>query len=213
MYSLDQFGTYSNSLTLPINLDSSGNGTSATVYTKAVQAGQTTETICSPQLGCASDSPTNYTVLTPASGVAKIQYLKDGAYVDAPDPLNVVKGDTVTFKAIPSPAGSVFFYAADGPHDPTWSGTSGATGIGDTTTVTFNTLSKNNHDYKTVTATVGNGGGSSTANVIVGDGVTSVSLQPVDPSTIMNDNPNTGAGKRIFPDKNSPSETRWTEEG
>lgn len=69
VYSLDQLGTYSNSLTLPINLDSSGNGTSATVYTKAVQAGQTTETICSPQLGCASDSPTNYTVLTPASGV------------------------------------------------------------------------------------------------------------------------------------------------
>ncbi len=84
-----------------------------------------------------------------------------------------------------------------------FSGTSGATGSGDTTTVTFNTLSKNTHDYKTAVATVQNGG-SNTANVIVADGVTSVTLQPVDPATIFDDNPNTGAGKRIFPDKNPP---------
>jgi len=56
-YSLSQFGTYSNSLTLTFNLNAAGNG-SATYYDKGVQAGQTTETICSPQLGCASDPPT-----------------------------------------------------------------------------------------------------------------------------------------------------------
>ena len=202
VYSLTQNGTYSNSLTVPFTLDAYGNSATLTFYSKAVAPGQTTETICSPQVGCASNSPTDYIVYTPATGVAKIQYQKDGVFVDVPSPLNVVKGDMVTFKALPSPTGSHFYV-----NDPTWSGASGATGAGDTTTVTFTTLSKNTHDYKTVIATVRNGGGSYTANVIVGDGVTSVTLQPVDPATLWSDNPNTGAGKRIYPDKNSPSDT------
>jgi hypothetical protein len=206
IYALTQSGTYSNSLTLTIALNASGNG-SGSYYSKAVQAGQTTETVCSPQLGCASDSPTNYTVFTPASGVAQIQYLKDGAFVNVPSPLlNVLKGETVTFKAIPSPVGSLFFYASDGPHDPTWSGVSGATGVGETTAVTFNTLSKNTKDYKTVIATVQNGGGSKTANVIVADGVKSISFEPIDAASVIDDNPNAGGGKRVFPDKNSPSD-------
>src|SRR5439155_23645948 len=151
------------------------------------------------QLGCADDSPTNYIVLTPATGVSNIQYLKDGAFVDMPATLNVLKGDMVTFKAIPSPTASTFYA-----FDPTWSGTSGATGTGDTTTpVPFNTVSRNSHDYKTVVATV-QSGGSSTANVIVSDGVQSVTIDKIDAATIFNDNPNTGGGKRVFPDKNNP---------
>jgi hypothetical protein len=166
VYSFTQNGSYSNSLTLTFNLDSSGRG-SASYYDKAVQAGQTIESICSPQLGCASDSPTNYTVLTPASGVAKIQYQSATSFVDITGTLYVLQGTVVTFKAIPSPTNSVFFFAGDGPHDPTWSGSSGATGVGETTTVTFGTASRTTKDYQTVTATVGNGGGSKTVNVIV----------------------------------------------
>lgn len=161
VYATTQFGTYSNSMSLLITLDATGYG-EASYYSKAVAAGDTTETICSPEIGCASDSPTYYTVLTPASGVAKLQYLSDGVATDIAGTLYVLQGTTVTFKAIPSPSGSVFFS-----YDPSWSGTSGVTGSGETTSVTFNTLSKGTKDYKTVTATVGNGGGSNTANVVV----------------------------------------------
>jgi hypothetical protein len=201
VYAIIQSGTYTNSLTLPVTLDASGNG-SATYYSKAVLAGQTTETICSPQIGCASDSPISYTVLTPASGVAKIQYQKEGTFVDVSGTVNVLKGDTVTFKAFPSPAGSVFYS-----FDPVWGGTSGATGTGDTTTVTFNTVSKTTKDYKTVVATVQNGGGSKTANVIVADGVKSLSFEPIDPASTIDVNPNAGGGQRVFTDKISPADT------
>jgi hypothetical protein len=206
IYSTSQFGTYTNSLTLNINLNGAGNG-SAPYYSKAVQPGLTTETICSPQLNsCASNSPTDYLVNTPASGVATIQYLKNGAYVDVPDPLTVLKGDTVTFNAIPSPAGSVFFFTSLGQVDPSWSGLSGATGVGYSTTVTFNTASSNNHDYKTVIASVQNGT-NNTANVLVVNGVQSVTIDKIDQATLFDDNPNTGLGKRVFPDKNGPSDT------
>jgi hypothetical protein len=47
---------------------------------------------------------------------------------------------------------------------PQWSGTSGATGTGQTATVTFNTTSSSSTDYKTVIAECGN---TVTANVIV----------------------------------------------
>lgn len=200
-YATTQFGTYSNSITLTVPLDASGNG-SATYYTKYVQAGQTTESIVSPELGVAANSGTVYNILTPATGVTKIQYQKNGTFVDVPAPLNVLKGDAVTFQAIPSPAGSTFR-----PIDPSWSGTSGATGMGGPATATFSTLSKNTKDYKTVIATVNNGGGSNTANVIVADGVKSIVFEAIDPSSTIDDNPNTGGGKRIFPDKTNPSDT------
>ena len=64
----------------------------------------------------------------------------------------------------------------------------------------------NNHDYKTVIASVQNGG-SFTANVLVVNGVQSVTIDKIDPATIFDDNPNTGGGKRVFPDKNDPSDT------
>src|SRR5439155_25371123 len=139
-----------------------------------------------------------YIVLTPATGVSNIQYLKDGAFVDMPATLNVLKGDMVTFKAIPSPTASTFYA-----FDPTWSGTSGATGTGDTTTpVPFNTVSRNSHDYKTVVATVQSGGGS-TVNVIVSGGVQLDLSDQIYCVTIFKDNPNNVGGKRGCPDKNS----------
>jgi len=197
-------GPWADSLIVPVSFDASGNG-SGHYFFFGKTAGATDQNTCSPQLGCTADSPIHWTVTPPASE-AKIQYLKDGAFVDVPATLNVVKNDMLTFKAIPSPAGSRFY-----PNEPRWGGTSGATGQGETTSVTFNTLSKNTHDYKTVTANVTvstiSGGVTTTANVIVADGVTSISLEKIDPASILDDNPNAGGGKRTFPDKNSPSDT------
>src|SRR6185369_11366118 len=45
------------------------------------------------------------------------------------------------------------------------------------------------------------------ANVLVVNGVQSVTIDKIDPATEFNDNPNTGGGKRVFPDKNDPSDT------
>lgn len=50
------------------------------------------------------------------------------------------------------------------PNKPEWSGTSGASGTGETKTVTFNTLSSSTSDYKTVKAKCGN---EETVDVIV----------------------------------------------
>jgi hypothetical protein len=93
--------------------------------------------------------------------VAKIQYNDpDTGWTDA-GTLYVHVGTTVQFKAIPDPGG------ASWPNGkPVWGGTSGASGTGATTSVTFNTLSTSTSDYKTVTAECGN---TVTVNVIVYD--------------------------------------------
>lgn len=65
--------------------------------------------------------------------------------------LYVYKGTTVTFKAIPDPCDASWPSGK-----PVWGGSSGASGTGETTAVTFNTLSSTLTDYKTVTATCGN---------------------------------------------------------
>ena len=83
------------------------------------------------------------------------------SYQDVSSSLLVLKGTRLIFKAIsdypdkPWPPGS-----------PTWGGSSGASGTGETTSVTFDTLSATTSDYKTVTATLD---GAVTANVIVYD--------------------------------------------
>lgn len=196
---LDPSGPWADSLSVPITLDASGGGRLA-YYVYGKTKGATDQTTCSPQVRCFT--PLHYTVTPPATAVAKLQYLKDGAYVDVPATLNVLKGDTLTFKAFPSPADSRFY-----PFDPLWGGTSGATGQGvDNATVTFNTLSKTTKDFKTVTATIQNGGPTMTANVIVADGVKSVGFEPVDAASLIDANPNTGSGRRVFPDKNSPGD-------
>jgi hypothetical protein len=99
------------------------------------------------------------TTSTCATGISKIQYQSGSTFTDVPGTLYVLKGTSVTFKAIPDPANGTF---ADG--QPVWSGTSGATGTGDTISITFNAVSTSTSDFKTVVATAGN---SVTVNVIV----------------------------------------------
>jgi len=93
--------------------------------------------------------------------VDKLQWkIGGGAYADVTGTLYVAKGSTVDFKALKDPS--------DAPSWPTgkpaWSGTSGASGTGETNPPPFNTLSTSTTDYKTVIAECGN---EETANVIV----------------------------------------------
>ena len=92
-------------------------------------------------------------------GVGGIQYQSGTSYVDISGTLYILKGTSVTFKALPTPANRQFSSGK-----PVWSGTSGASGTGQTTSVTFNTVSSSTSDFKTVIATAGN---SMTVNVIV----------------------------------------------
>jgi hypothetical protein len=84
--------------------------------------------------------------------VAKIEYQLAGSddWRLARRPITVPVGATVAFKAIPLPSTGTFPSG-----EPIWSGTSGASGTGDTTTVQFNTASPAGTSY-TVTATCGN---------------------------------------------------------
>ena len=82
--------------------------------------------------------------------VASVQY-KDpssGNFVPVSGTLYVLKDTKITFKAIPNPNTATF---AAG--QPTWSGTSGASGTGQTTDVQFGTVSTSATDYKTVVVT------------------------------------------------------------
>jgi len=94
-----------------------------------------------------------------ATSVNKIQYQGATGFVDIPATLYVLKGTSVTFKAIPAPDGSVW-----PANTPTWGGV--ASGTGATTAVAFNTLSTSATDFKTVTAALGN---TITVNVVVYD--------------------------------------------
>jgi hypothetical protein len=91
--------------------------------------------------------------------VAKIQYQASSGFVDVSGTLFVLKGTSVTFKAVPDPANGQWPAGK-----PVWSGTSGASGTGETTSVTFDTNSSSTSDFKTVVATSGN---AITANVVV----------------------------------------------
>lgn len=91
--------------------------------------------------------------------VGKIQYQGSSGYVDVSGTLYVLKDTSVTFKAVPDPANGQWPAGK-----PVWSGSSGASGTGETTSVTFNTNSSSTSDFKTVVATSGN---AITANVVV----------------------------------------------
>ena len=106
--------------------------------------------------------------------VDKIQYYDpDNGYTDFTGNLYVCVGVTVTFKAIKKPSTSSWPSGK-----PVWGGTCGASGSGETTDVTFGTLSSTLTDYKTVTAECGN---THSESVVVADffGVT----QPQDDFT------------------------------
>lgn len=93
------------------------------------------------------------------AAVGKIQYQSGSNFVDISGTLYVLKGTSVTFKAVPDPTDATFESGK-----PVWSGSSGATGTGETKSVTFNTKSSSTSDFKAVVATAGN---SMTVNVIV----------------------------------------------
>jgi len=81
--------------------------------------------------------------------IAELQWKDGDNWWTVSDTLTVVKGGSITFKAIPDPNDKSF-----PPNRPEWtgsSGTSGASGTGEEKTVTFNELGT-----KTVTATCGN---------------------------------------------------------
>ena len=103
--------------------------------------------------------PTEPTGPVEVVGVDRLQYQSGSNHVDITGTLYVLKGTSITFKAVPSPSDQQFQSGL-----PVWSGTSGATGSGPTISVTFNTVSSSSSDFKTVTATSGNG---MTANIIV----------------------------------------------
>lgn len=130
-------------------------------YTLTVTATATWTASSGPSVSASNNASVTLTVV----GVQTLQYLQpgeSGGYVDAPATLYALVGKSITFKAIPTPETAAFPTGK-----PVWSGSSGATGTGDTKTVTFTTLSTSTSDFKTVTATCGNT--SVTANVIVFD--------------------------------------------
>jgi len=108
----------------------------------------------------ASAGPTSRTADVTVVKVGVLQYkIGAGDYQNVPGTLYVRKGTEVYFKAIRDPAGTNWPAGK-----PVWGGTSGASGTGETASVTFNTTSTNGTDYKTVTAECGN---TVTANVLV----------------------------------------------
>src|SRR5262249_5219006 len=86
-------------------------------------------------------NPTSSGGMTVVS-VEKIQYQSDSTFTDISGNLYVLKGTSVTFKAVPEPSGASWPSGK-----PVWGGTAGASGTGDTTSVTFNTASSSISDF------------------------------------------------------------------
>jgi hypothetical protein len=103
------------------------------------------------------DTRTVYSV-----GVDTLTWNYEGEWVVTyeADPLYVLKDTPVLFRAFKTP-----YQAADWPSGkPVWGGSAGASGTGETKTVTFSTKSNSLTDYKTVTVECGN---VVTVNVVV----------------------------------------------
>jgi len=122
--------------------------------------------------GCCSINPTKTVTIYK---VDKLQYASGGGWQDiGAEPLYVLKGTMVNFKAVAAPA---MTWPAD---MPIWGGSSGAIGTGETKSVTFNTESSSLTDYKTVTAGCMTSGTPTTVNVIVYDIAEEFSIMPED---------------------------------
>ena len=93
-------------------------------------------------------SPTPVTITVVRPTVGKIQCQTPSGYVDMPETLFVLKGTTVNFKAVPTPA--VLWPNGS----PVWG--ESASGAGETTSVTFNTVSPSYFSPSRVSATAGN---------------------------------------------------------
>jgi hypothetical protein len=105
----------------------------------------------------------NEHTITVLPKVDKLQYYDNytSSYIDMPDPLYVVKGESVLLKAIKDPPGASWPSGK-----PVWGGTAGLSGTGETKVLSVATVSSSSTDYKTVTVTCCN---TITGNVIVYD--------------------------------------------
>ncbi len=128
-----------------------------------------------------NDSSQSDQVTVTVVKVDKLQYNDPtSGWTDVTGTLYVHKGGSIEFKAIKSPADASWPSGK-----PVWGGTSGASGTGETKNVTFNTISSNSTDYKTVTAECGN---TVTANVIVCEvEMTDIQFDHDDPASGHND--------------------------
>ena len=162
---LQTFASWTSSNTSTATVNSSGTATTVGVGETTIRASWTAERYDLRFVPCSDFSPgapncydcNNPTVVFPTPsttlqviGVQKLQYQSGTNFVDIAGTLHVLKDTSVTFKAIPNPSTETF-----PSNQPVWSGTSGASGTGPTTTVTFSTISSNTTDHKTVIATAG----------------------------------------------------------
>jgi hypothetical protein len=113
------------------------------------------------ETGSRDDDAVTREITVKVVAVASLQYRLNGAgeWAAVPEPLKVPVGQSVEFKALPDEEGSQWPMGC-----PSWGGTSGASGGGEMTTVTFGQVSQTATDFKTVTAQCGN---TKTANVLV----------------------------------------------
>lgn len=134
-----------------------GNTASVTVNASFSNVG--TYTLAASATASYTDSPCTHNYSGMNSGsvevhvveIEKLQYqLPSETWVDAPSTMYVLAGHSVKFRAVASPT-SVFPSGK-----PAWSGSSGANGSTDTTTVSFSSASSTSIDFKTVICTCGN---------------------------------------------------------
>lgn len=135
-------------------------GTSVT-WTSPSSTGDKTITVTADDSPLADETEKTDSITVTVVKVDEIQYNDPNTGWTDASTLYVHLGTTVQFKAIPDPCDASWPSGK-----PVWGGTSGASGTGSTTSVTFNLLSSSTSDYKTVTAECGN---TVTVNVIVFD--------------------------------------------
>lgn len=135
-------------------------GTSVT-WTSPSSTGDKTITVTADDSPLADETEKTDSITVTVVKVDEIQYNDPNTGWTDAGTLYVHLGTAVQFKAIPDPCDASWPSGK-----PVWGGTSGASGTGSTTSVTFNLLSTSTTDYKTVTAECGN---TVTVNVVVYD--------------------------------------------
>lgn len=120
------------------------------VTVTAADSFKLTDSSTSPATVTSQSQSGSTTLYITVVALDRIQYNDpQNGWIACPSPLYVMKGTSVQFKAIPSPADASFPSG-----QPTWSGA--ATGSGATASAIFSSASSSLSDYKTATATCGN---------------------------------------------------------
>ena len=159
--------------------DGSGDSTTSTTINHSYSSPGVYDVSVYANCNCFNDQPM-YMLQTYVVKIDSISGRGKTSDTDSPDTTKtifIMKGSIVTFTAAKTPSSAPW---PDG--KPSWSGSSGASGSGETITVTFDTVSSSKTDYKTIEAECGN---RVKLNVLVYDTVLGVhsSLQnEIDPS-------------------------------